>query len=332
MSDESAFTFQKPNVEVMEKVSAKIDKSKNIPLNYIPIKLPSNGKLGYAPTLHFRNFSMGELLDLASVAQHKVLPVLVRCLNQMCFEGYDFSALHERDLEVIMLTLFANFQGATLKNKPYFLDPDLEGDALFADANIGYANLDIPSIEIKFLGDEVRSPFKITQKTGFSAMFEFPTIKHILVAEETTTEQFKELDRKWASFAKKLENLGDTPNREDVINPLDEEAYQAYQSDRSAYFTKTLQTLLLVQIGSKKLETIAEKASGYQNIDPSMWRDYNKVIANNSFGINPEVTFFSVPLEKEITRRFLFQLLDFLPTMDETDDGGNAIDFGTVSD
>jgi hypothetical protein len=47
-----------------------------------------------------------------------------------------------------------------------------------------------------------------------------------------------------------------------------------------------------------------------------------------TFGIDPEVEFYSEELKKTIIRRFDFRTFHFLSTLEQTDDSGFDISFG----
>ena len=86
--------------ELINKTEKKIEEQ--IPSSYIPIKLPSNGKLG-VEVLHFRDYTGGDVLDLNSVESNNNTKAIVTVLNRMCWENYDVSNLTPQDLNYILM-------------------------------------------------------------------------------------------------------------------------------------------------------------------------------------------------------------------------------------
>ncbi len=325
MSDANLFSFEKPDTKLATEIEKKVEVSSKIPPNYIPITLKSNGKLGYPKVLHFRNFSMDELIDIATSSKQKLLLTIIRCLNQMVYEGYDLSNLHEKDMEVIMLTLYVNFQSSYLMERPYLIDENLKDP--WVESNVLYTNIDLTKLELIDIPDTFRNPFTIENKLGMKAEFSMPRVSNIIIAEEYVNKKYGTEERKFSKLQADIEK-NEKIKEESKKVPIDAELYKEYGeflTMKNREFLKILQAQMLVAYGSKKLETIEEKLNANRNVDVSMWREYNKYIRANNFGINTVVKFRSRELDEVIERRFLFQLLDFIPTMDEADNGDDTI-------
>ena len=63
-------------------------------------------------------------------------------------------------------------------------------------------------------------------------------------------------------------------------------------------------------------------------VDIGMWQTLNNELLKLNFGIDPEVSFFSLELKKEITRRFSFQSMDFIPSVELPNNTVNTVSYG----
>ena len=81
------------------------------------------------------------------------------------------------------------------------------------------------------------------------------------------------------------------------------------------------------KIDNKKLNTFDEKIESTSLIPTIFWNFYDEKIVKeyDQFGVMPEYTFHSEYLKKNITRRFQFRYLDFLP--DNGEERTNQYDF-----
>ena len=184
--------------ESVEKVISEHEKkSKKMPYGYIPIKLNSLGKLTAPHTLHFRNYSIEEALSLATATDETFLKILIECLNDMCYEGFDCGFLNENELIEIMLTLFSSFWGKAIDNIAYHLDPDLKPPELNAKENIGYGLIPIANIKTTPIPSEFKEPITITIN-DFKVKFILSRINFALNATKFVDKKFRDMDRKFS--------------------------------------------------------------------------------------------------------------------------------------
>ena len=93
-----------------------------IPYGYIEIEYDTLGKLGNPKSLHFRNYSMEEALEMATSNNEDLLFTIVKCLNNMVYEDFDCANFHEKELELTLLNLYFKFWGREIKSIPYKVD------------------------------------------------------------------------------------------------------------------------------------------------------------------------------------------------------------------
>ena len=187
MNQDEIFTKVREK-KVAKQVETEIQSEKNIPIGFIPVKLSSKDKLGPA-VLHFRNYSMNELLEITTTKDENQLSALIyKALNSMCYEKYDCAKLHLENIKEIMLTLHLNFWSNSLLHKPYYID--LEGD-LQDEKNIAYTDIELSKLNIIDINDDFKNPFTIVDNvTGSKVKFILPTIEHVFIADKFMKEYF----------------------------------------------------------------------------------------------------------------------------------------------
>jgi hypothetical protein len=91
--------------------------------------------------------------------------------------------------------------------------------------------------------------------------------------------------------------------------------YESYANDKAKTYTLAVQASVLEKINGVELTSLEEKFEKLTEVPNTLWTQYSQIMEDYNYGIVPEVTFHSPFLGKEVTRRFLFQHLDFLPDM-----------------
>lgn len=316
------------------KEAEKIAKAESgIPTGYVPVKFSSKDKLG-PEILHFRNYSMGEMLELASAVEENQLNILTnRVLNALCYEKYDCTLLHIENVKEIMLTLYANFWGTVIKGKPFYKKLDLEDNDV--EENIGYADIDIQKLNIKDIDLKFKVPFTIIDDvTGQKVKFTMPIVKHTLIAEKFVKEKYKKKEEKYRVVKSLLETkasyiekkLFDELEGLNIDESLVEELEQLEMS-KAKDFMKVSQAQLLVGVGDNKLESIEEKLEAFETaVDSTTWVRYTETLKKYAdFGISDDYEFM---YDGElVSRRFSFRFVDFVPSMDETRHTGYTVQF-----
>jgi len=307
------------NISVSDAVKA----STEIPADYAKVVFDSLGKLGTPPILHFRNYKMEEIINLATVSTEEAfIKKLVYVLNQMVWEKYDCAELHEHDLETVMITLYAAFWGKEFTGFEYTYE-DTEVDEETGEEETiekkALAILPIKNIKTIPLKEEFKEPIKITSGNR-TAKFRLQRIKDIVFVSNYIEKAFFEKKRFFSDY--EIE-------REKKLNASKERRYQEYMDDKGMMSLKVLEALLIEEIDGIPTVTIEEKLNAFDKLDINFWIKYNSVVQKyGEFGVNPEVKFFSVELGEEISRRFPFQLMDFLPSMELQDDSDYTVSFG----
>lgn len=319
------------NVGSFTAAEVVVASKKDVPIGYIPVKFSSKDKLS-PPVLHFRNYSMSELLEIASSNDETQFEILIyRVLNAMCFEKYDCAKLHIEQIKEIVLTVYANFWDNKLIHKPYYID--ITREDIDNKDNIAYTDIPLQRLNIIDINDDFKFPFTIEDnKTKKRVKFTFPSCEHVFLAEQYVKDMFKDEEQKFMRLRSilntvaKLNTKGDAEAASKIIYDVQEkEELEMYEHNRSKMYLKVLQCQLLVAVDNKELTTLKDKYDAFcTDVDATTWMRYTKhVEKSGKFGIDSNYTFKHN--DTEITRRFSFRLVDFIPAMEQETDTGYTI-------
>lgn len=321
--------------KILKEVVAGVQKEKETPIGYVPVTFISEDKLGPS-VLHFRNYSMEELLELSMSTEETQFNTLInKCLSKMNSEEYDCSLFHSEHIVQIMMTIYLNFWGTKLLSRPYLID--LNGDK-DNEANIGRVDIELSQLNHIKLAEEFKEPFTITDDvTKKKIKFILPRVNSIFIAEKYIEKKYKDQEEDFQNikatlkFIEQLKNSGDPEQikRADLIKVdyAKKKDYDSMQEEKLKDYLRIIQSQLIHSIDDVVLDNIDDKLDAYKNkIDATAWVRYkNTVQKYGTFGIDPNYTFNING--KELTRRFSFRYLDFIPSMDQKTDSGYSVQF-----
>jgi hypothetical protein len=317
--------------KILSEAAKAIEIKKEVPIGFVPVNFISEDKLGPS-VLHFRNYSMEELLELSmSTEENRFSTLINKCLSKMNYEHYDCSLLHSEHIIQIMMTIYMNFWGTKLYSMPYYEDEENQ-------TNIKYEDIDLSLLKEIKLSDKFKEPFTIVDDiTKKKIKFTLPKVNSVFLAEEYVNKKYKEEDEKFSSLKstlnliEQLKNTGDSEQmkRADLIK-VDYELKKEYdlmQEEKMKDYLRVIQSQLIHSIDGQELKTIEEKIDAYKNrIDATAWTRYKTVVQDyGTFGIDPNYT-FTVDTNN-LTRRFSFRYLDFIPSMEQKTDTGYSVQF-----
>jgi len=304
------------NEEKEETVKKKVEKE--IPLNYIEIKLDSLGKLGVPKVLHFRDFSIEETTAIASSNAEDNLKIIIQCLSHMCFEKQvDLHYLTLDDLLTVIYTLHGNFVSPTV-TKEVYINPELAESELDEENNLTIEEIPISCFKTTPLNSMFKEPFTLTDARGYSCTFRLPRVGDLITAQEQTEKKFFDKQRSFSNLEskiKEIQELKDDEKKKLAYSslPFDErETYEEYITERMTYFYILSQSFSVEKVGTKTIKTISDRRKFIKDVPNHLWDQYNEVCKEYRFGLNPDVTFLSEHHGDYITRRLLFRVVDFL--------------------
>ena len=332
---------KKSTIKIDKKIIVQLEEEVKdhtlIPFGYIEVKLDSNGKLSAPQILHFRNYEMSEIIGLAACTDEKRTEALIKCLNEMVWEDFDCNQLHERELEEILMYIHATYWGTFLSDRRFFIDDTItDEEKLNDEKNIAMTNIPISDIQTKLIDSEFQEPIFISldkKKIGFR----LPRVGDMIIAKKFIAKKYFAEERKVSDIKVKIDK------KDPSLTYDEKEMYDKYIEDKSNDYLKIFLACSIHSINGKVLETLEEKIENFFNVPLDIWKDYNIVVKEKiQFGLVNDVTFTNIedildkdgkvliPQGKKLTRRFSFQSMDFIPSLELPRNSRTTVSFGNA--
>ena len=287
------------------------------PANYLRIELDSVGKLDAPPELHFRNYTMEEVWELAEMTRENEQEVIVRVLNNLCFESFDCAFLHPKEVEYILLNITAKWWGSTINSMGYFRNPNLRNlEDLQDPSNISRIDLPIENIKTDIIPEGFQEPVEIDLGEEGIYHFRLPRMADYIRAARYTRNKYRAQDRRFSDFRMRLRKEEKNPGTQDIDLDLERE-YEEHQKNKRRDEILSRQAQQITAVGGHETpEDIDQKLEVLKTQVPATaWIAFRRVEKANMFGVNPNVTFFDEQSGEPISRRFQFRFLDFIPSL-----------------
>lgn len=332
MSDYDVFVDNEEEKVTEETVTQSTKKDK-IPSDYLKVKLPTLGKLDAPYTIHVKDYSGEDALNLSLMNEDNVLNVITTVADNIIYEGIDSNYLHEQELQVIMLHIYYNYWGSAITDYPYpYEEEELSELPEERQKNIRN-NKEVPRIDVPIknistnpLPDEFKEPFVLTDTNGKKVTFTLARLGHIKKAQDYIEKKYAQEEQKYGY----IKQLIAEKSSEEVLKeiPYSEiKAYNSYLEKRSLDFAKVQQCQVIQKIGAKKFDTLEGKINAYSEIGLHTWRMYSDFVKSLNFGVSPEVEVKSPLTGQTVTRRFLFRFMDFIPSVESQEPAGYTISY-----
>ena len=317
--------------EDIQKAKQNAEIKTEIPVGYMPIRLSTQGKLSAPEVLHFRNFNIEEIIELASIQdEDEKLFSLIKCLNNMVAEDFDCTNLHEIELTELLYFIHILFNGLEIGPYSYYIDNDIPDPKIKnRKENIGEISFKPKDLNIINIDKNFKEPIKIKKGDKFYK-FRLLRIKDTLMAKEYIMERFKEEKEKFVELEYTLQ-YNQNPHIEKKL-PVDsamEKEYKEYNKKKVSEFTKVLIASILVgnEEGDFDFDTALDKLQNNE-IDLDFWIKYNQIAKSIDFGLEETIKFKCPKSKETLARGFLFQAFDFLPSMESQSATDYDVSFG----
>ncbi len=343
----------KQEKEVEEKVETKPKKSKEvIPSEFkLAVKLSSAGKLSCPETIHVRDYLIDDILRISKDTTN-ILESMLDVLDSMVYEDIDPYLLHERELEELMLNVYANYWSPIVRDYDYrfmALEEDLDAmkeyftERLAMDGSLEFEeiekkaeekveqfrngdyeqNVDIvlSDLKTKVIKKDFKEPIVLKDKSGKELLaVRLQRIGDPIIAKQFVEKQMAYEEQKFAEFD---EEKATVEEREEFIN---------YVETKEIMLAKTLSALRLIRVNGKELNAIEEKLESFnEKVFFSQWSAVNRMIEEKQleeFGIDPVVELKSPFTGKPVKRRCHFRLLELIPADQQSESSEYDIGFG----
>jgi hypothetical protein len=328
--------LEEKKIEKMDSVEVEKKSKEFISSDYIPLKLHTKGELSAPKILHFRDYTMEDALNLNTLDDEDQLKALISVLTNMCYEKFDASNLHIKELMEIMYTIHGAFISSKIE-KSYHYNEDLpKGDAegqIDHETNIGKIEVPLNKLLVKFIDEDIKGhtlenkfkePFAITDSIKkYTVKFRLSRIGDIVFAQEYCNTLFSDELQKFITLKRAILRLREIEDEKERTSKLEElikesedqyEEYLIFLNKYEKQYIKIIQARVIVEVDGKETKTIEEQMEAYeQKLSTSLWEMYQEVAEEYDFGLMEKVTFFCEKNQKNITRRFQFQYTEFLP-------------------
>lgn len=316
------------------------DKTNYMAPETLEIKLSTAGQLDAPPVLHVTDYTMEDVIKLSTATPDNIVNMLIEVLQARIQEDFDVRLLHENEFEEILMTIYTNFWSRIILNYPYpweeeelkelvesgVIDKDRMQKISSGEEKVT-TDVDLTKVTIDVL-ENFKEPITITGKE-MSVKMRLPRVGDYVLVQEYLKNKFAIKEKKFSDLISYVNNGGDR-------NSIDVERrgeFLEYEKEKTIEFLKVKQALLLKSIGYQgneiKLETIEDKIDAYKRISKKIWNIYSREVQKIDFGVNKNVKVRSPFTKKLVTRRCLFQVMDFIPTDEAFDDTGYSVSFGT---
>jgi len=291
------------------------------------VKFCTSGKLSAPEVLHFYDYNMMSAQLISELAsKDNYMPLIIKILNSMVVEDFDCGLLHIEEIKEVLLNVYAKWWGPLLHDFPYFLKPELEGDALLDKANISYAEIPIANLKIKPLPSHIAEPINISHN-GTTVKFIFPRSQISGITDEAMKVRFAEQEQRFF----KTKQMVKAKKTEDV--PVAElEEYQEYLAERAEWKLLLTRAQWIYAVNDDVFETLEDQVNALKTnkcISMRHFELYNKFLENEgAFGLQDEVEFYSDVLDQKVKRPFRFRTYNLIPSLDSKRDDENKISFG----
>lgn len=337
----SSIVEERQLVEEKEKPvkKEKVEKRKPIPSDYkLELKLSSAGKLSVPEVIHVRDYLIDDILRISKDPQNVLEPML-ESLHDMIYEDVDPYLLHERELEELMLNIYANFWSPVIYGYDYRLmaveddladyrefvlnrltkneELDLDEIGKQADKEVEdfknggkehYVDISlVDAVTTKVIKKDFKEPIVVRDPETKEELIavRLPRIGDTIIAKKYVEKKFAHHEQKFANY--------------DQENATEEErtAYTEYEEEKQILFAKVVSALRILRSKGKELETLEEKLYAFDSdVFYAEWTAVNQNIEEagiEEFGVDPEIKLISPFSGKSIKRRCHFRIMEFIP-------------------
>jgi hypothetical protein len=304
----------------------------------LEVRLSSLGKLDIPAVVHVHDYTMDDALKLSLAEGDFYFQRLMEVMDNIIEDDIDVTLLHEKEMEEILLTLYANYWDSVIHGFPYpYTQEELEAceneDLKRKIQEEGFVpRIDIPikDIQTNEIPEDFKEPIKIEYK-GKTIKVKLQRIQNILLAQEYVNKKYIAEKKKFDDLESVLEYNEKVKHDPDKVRTVDSEKlseYKKFIENRDLDYLRYMQAFSLVEFEGQLLETIEDKINAYSHIDLRFWSIYSEMLKQIDFGVVKEMKVKSPLTKKKVTRRFQFRLMDFIPDIDTSEPTEYTISFG----
>ena len=202
--------------EQLSQLETSIQSDNNIPPGYQKIFLSTQGKYGAPASLHIRNFSVEEALELGSIAQEEIPIKVTKLLQSIILEkDVDIGKFYEQEVAELCLRFYASFYSRTMKDLTYEVDEQdrlwMKNEVYGGQESAEYQNwlrgietgkikqtfeINLDTIQYYAIPEDVKKFIKYKNK-DFNCVFQYPRFGDTVLLQKALKDKFRAEDRQF---------------------------------------------------------------------------------------------------------------------------------------
>lgn len=347
--------------EIREETEANI----SCPDGYIEVKLSTKGLIGAPKVFHIRNFSAEDLMNLSLADKEDVPMKLLKTLGELIWEKeINIGTFHEKEVVELLLLLYEVFYTEVFPNQKWVpTDEDWE----FLEQQCGGKDTDDfrarkraldteqwkPTFDINIKEDisffeidpNIKTNVKIERDYSgkkFSVVFSLPKFGDFLILKKFVDIVYRDKDKQFARIAEMIKfrkesedrlakgeniNISTIPN----VPKAEYDKYKEYESEKTLFVVTASKALYLKEFNGEDLEGVPLEKKIELAKDPRLDYSTFKLVEDHikklEFGYKEDITVHDPIMNKVVTRKYTFQLVDLLTAIRDSGTSKTTVSF-----
>lgn len=345
--------------ERLKRIQAEnLARKEDIPNGYISIELSTRGLIGAPRLFHVRNFSTGDLLNLALTDDAELPMKVCDMLDNLILEkDVSIRDFHEKEVIETLITIYRTFFTSIMKDVEYQMQDD---DWAFLEERLGKdtpeftvraqeyrnkqwvpkTNIELDKVDYYDIPDDIKTRVHV-KRGDFDAVFSYPRYGDIIVLRDFIEKVYREDDKRFASINNILKFRKDAEERarrgEEIdlrrmpnITKDDELRLKEYEVDKAQFMVDAVKGLRLVELNGRDLSKapLEERIELGKDarFDFSVYKKVNDHFEKMQIGAKEEIPVYNPVQGRIMPRRYSFRIFDFIQALKDADSDSTVIE------
>lgn len=322
-------------------------RKEEIPNGYITIELSTKGLLGAPALFHVRNFSTGDLLNLA-LTNDAELPIKVCDMldNLILEKDVSIRDFHEKEVIETLIEIYKTFYTKVMKDIEYQMQEDdweflkkvlgedsqalkLKQQEYAARQWIPRTSIELEKIQFHEMTPDTKTKVHI-KKNDFDAVFTYPRYGDLILLRDFIEKVYKEDDKKFASITEMIKFRQDAEQRilrgETIdlrrlpnVTLDDKKKLEDYEREKATFMVDAVKGLRLVEMNGRDLSKMPLEQrielGKDARFDFTIYKKVNDYFETLLIGPKEEIPVYNPVQGKIMPRKFSFRIFDFLQAL-----------------
>ena len=345
--------------ERLQRIQAENQSRKEaIPNGYISIELSTRGLIGAPRVFHIRNFSTGDLLNLA-LTDDAELPIKVCDMldNLILEKDVSIKDFHEKEVIETLIAVFQTFYTKVMKDVEYPLQDD---DWAFLRDRLGeeseeykvkereYRNrqwvprtsLELDKVKYHDVPDDVKTKVHV-KKGDFDAVFSYPRYGDLVLLRDFIQKVYREDDKKYETlmnilkFRKDAEEKAIHGEQIDLrrlpnITADDKKKIEEYEREKATFMVDAVKGLRLVELNGKDLSKVPLEQrielGKDARFDFTVYKQVNDYFEKLAIGPKEDIPVYNPIQGKIMLRKYTFRIFDFIQALRDAESDSTVLE------